>query len=231
MRYRLSSDRVRFLAIVAAAMVLHLILLAAPVVLVHQGYANAANPRTAVFLLVVSVWCLIESMASTAAVAPPMRSHGPKRIPLVVGLSLLITFWVSLTDLAMSVSAPFGALAAAGTTFMVAGIVLRHLSLRTLGAFFLNEVAIMPTQPLITHGIYGSLRHPSETGTLCLAFGGAIVLGSVYGLMAGALILLPGVIWRTRLEDRMLRNHYADEFGRYAREVPAFLPKIRIAKR
>jgi protein-S-isoprenylcysteine O-methyltransferase len=110
---------------------------------------------------------------------------------------------------------------------MVAGLTLRYFAIRTLGSFFLNEVAVMPKQSLVTHGIYGSLRHPSETGTVCLAFGGATLLGSQYGLAASTLLLLPFLIWRTRLEDRMLRNHYAMEFGRYAADVPAFLPRVR----
>ena len=228
---KFSNYLLRLFAIVAAAGISHLLLLCAPLAFVNGGYGNAKNQTIVVFLFVVSAWCFVESAASAAGIRLPIKSHGPQRLPLVIGLSLLITFWVSVTDNALSISTPFGSAAVAGTMLMVAGIALRYLSLRALGIFFLNEVAIMPGQRLVTHGIYGSVRHPSETGTMCLAFGGVILLGSVYGLMASSLLLLPCLIWRTRLEDRMLRNHYAIEFGRYARDVPAFLPRIRLSRR
>ncbi len=226
-----SSGRLRRLAIVAAGGVLHILLLCAPVAFVSKGCPCAENPKITVFLLVVTAWYFVESIASAAEVRLPLRSTGPQRLPLAIGLSLLITFWVSLTHSALSSSTAFGFASFAGTMVMMAGIVLRYLSLRTLGGFFLNEVALMPGQPLVTTGIYGSLRHPSETGTICVAFGGAIVLGSGAGLLAGMLLVLPFLIYRTRLEDRMLRSHYATEFLRYAREVPAFLPSIRLNAR
>ena len=220
----------RPLAIVAFAGVLHLLLLCAPIAFLDGGFHNAKNPRIVVFLSIVGAWHFVEGMASAASARLPLKSLGPQRLPLAIGLFLLITFWVSLTDTASSVSAPFGAGAVAAAVLMMAGIALRYLSLRTLGAFFLNEVAVLPGQPLVTRGIYARLRHPSETGTICLAFGGAFVLGSAIGLATATLLLLPCLIWRTRLEDRMLRNHYVTEFGRYAQEVPAFLPTIRLPK-
>jgi len=230
MAIKLANDPLRRAAIVAAVGILHLLLLCAPVALVGQRAQIAKNPRILAFLVVVGVWHFVESMAAPAGARLPMKSHGPQRLPLAIGVLLPITFWVSLTDTATSVPAPFGTAAVAGTLLMVAGIALRYLSIRTLGRFFLNEVALVPGQPLVTHGIYGRLRHPSELGTVCLAFGGVIVLGSVFGVTAGTLLLLPCLIWRTRLEDRMLRDHYAMEFARYAADVPALLPRIRPAR-
>ncbi len=222
-----SNDRRQPLPLVASAGILHLLLLCAPVALVGGGGHVAESPRILVFLSVASVWYFVESMASAGESRLPMRCHGPQRLPLAIGLLLLATFWVSLADAAASLTAAFDTAAVAGALLMAMGIALRYLSLRTLGHFFLNEVALMPGQPLVTGGIYGRLRHPSETGTLCLAVGGALVLGSVYGLTVGTLLLLPCVIWRTRLEDRMLRNHYTREFIGYAKEVRAFLPRLR----
>ncbi len=221
-----STVRPRPLAFVASAAFLHLLILCAPAALIDRSVFGAANPRAMVFLFVVSAWVCIESLASGAAVRLPMKCHGPRHLPLAIGLSLLITFWVSLAENALSVPAGFGAAAAAGTSFMVAGVALRYLALRALGPAFLNEVAILPGHSLVTSGIYRWLRHPSEAGTLCLAFGGAFVLGSGVGLVVGLLLLLPGLVWRTRLEDRMLREKHAIQFGHYARRAPAFLPRI-----
>jgi protein-S-isoprenylcysteine O-methyltransferase Ste14 len=184
-----------------------------------------------IFLAVACGWCLIEGLASGADARLPVRPHGPRLLPQAIGLALLITYWISLTTAALLPAKSFDATAALGTLLMLAGIALRCFSLRTLGPYFLNEVALLPGQPLVTRGIYGVMRHPSEAGTLCLAFGGAAVLGSAAGAIAAALLLPPCVLWRTRLEDRLLLGRHREEFARYTRRVPAFVPSMRLFNR
>jgi len=106
----------------------------------------------------------------------------------------------------------FGLVAVFGIIFMITGVTLRCLSIYTLGSYFLNEVSLLPGQPLVTNGIYGLLRHPSEAGIIFLAFGGTMVLGSIVGLIASIILLLPCVFWRTRLEDSMLHYYYSGDF-------------------
>ena len=162
---------------------------------------------------------------------PLTAALGPRWLALVIGSAMLAAFWVSAADAASRLPRPFDAASGAGTVLMVTGIALRYLSIRTLGAYIQNEVAILPGQPLVTRGIFRLLRHPSETGTLCLAFGGVVLLGSLAGAAVCAAVLLPCVIWRTRLEDVMLRRHHPVAFRRYAGEVGAFFPRIRPAIR
>jgi protein-S-isoprenylcysteine O-methyltransferase len=144
-----------------------------------------------------------------------------------MGLTLLLVFWASLFDAALRLPVPCGWTAVAGIVLMIIGIAMRYAAIRTLGRFFLNEVALLPNHPLVTHGIYGSLRHPSELGTICLASGGTVLLGSMNGIVICAVVLVPLVIWRTRLEDALLRRRYPLAFHGYSSKVSAFLPMIR----
>ena len=103
------------------------------------------------------------------------------------------------------------------------GVVLRCAAIRHLGPWFLDHVALAPRQPMVTDGIYGVMRHPSEAGSICLAMGSVFVLQSFAGLaMGGWLAAL--VIWRVRLEDRMLPQRFRSEFVVYATRVPALFP-------
>lgn len=224
---KLAARRVGFLAIVAVAGVLHLLLLCVPVALLNGGFRNATSPPTVVFFALVCAWQIVEALASAGEVRRPLQPHGPEHLALAIGVCLLLVFWLSLADVASSASTPFGVATSAGSSLMVAGLALRYLALRKLGAFFLNEVAILPDQALVTDGIYRWLRHPAETGTVCLALGGAGVLGSVHGLIACTLLLVPCLVWRTRLEDGLLREHHGTEFIRYRNETPAFFPRLR----
>ena len=53
-----------------------------------------------------------------------------------------------------------------GMATMVAGLLLRWWSVRTLAQYFTVDIAIQPGQELIRRGPYRLLRHPSYTGAL-----------------------------------------------------------------
>ena len=220
-------DSIRCASILAVAVILHLALLCAPLMMMAGRREITSHPNMAGFLLLVSVWCVVEISISHSEIYRVKGTVGPRWLPLAVGLVLLMTFWITLADAALFARSPGLSLGIAGALLMGMGIALRYLAVRRLGEFFLNEVTLLPGQPLITTGVYGRMRHPSETGTICLATGGAILLGSVAGLSAFALILLPCLIWRTRLEDKLLCRRHPIGFRQYARRVPAFLPGLR----
>ena len=214
-----------------AVTMLHALLLCLPVVICMPWHGLVPHAAVVLFLLLISVWCLIESVQSSNNMRFPMQSYGPSCLPYLVGMSLLSAFWVSLADIFVFAITPSNVLIIVGSLLMAVGILLRYLSLRTLGEFFLNEITMLPGQPLVTHGIYGAVRHPSETGILCLAIGGAVMLGSICGFLIVALLLSPFLVWRVKLEDRMLRSHYPCEFEHYQKLVPAFFPSLRFISR
>ncbi len=225
MTFRSVQEHLRWMLIVALAGLTHLFLLCFPLAFVEHGWRIARTPKMVIFLMVISVWCLTESKVAGTEARRPLKTQGPRWLPLAIGLALLATFWTSIIEHALSHRSPIELTTLFGVILTLIGIALRCISLRTLGSFFLNEIAILPTQPLITTGIYRSLRHPSELGTICLAIGGSIVLGSLSGLVVCTLLLVPGILWRTRLEDGILRMRHTSEFDHYAKEVPAFLPR------
>lgn len=216
----------RFWPVAAAGALLHALLLCTPLVALRGGLIDEHYWNLAVFLGMATFWCAIETAASHSETRLAIPAKGSWRVPLWVGLSLLATFWVSLVDAALSGPARLGVPMAFGALLMMLGIALRQSSIRALRKYFLNEVALLPGQPLVTNGVYGVLRHPSEAGTLCAAWGGAMLLGSEYGMLAGALLLFPAVVYRVRLEDAMLKEHYQNEFRAYAEAVPALVPRV-----
>lgn len=222
------SDRLpkRFWPIAVLVSVLHALLLCLPILCLHRGSLALTNLQIVAFLSVNTTWFLLETWVSRSGFQLPQKSHGPVWLPAFVGLSLLLTFWVSLTEAALSVPNHFGAMEAIGLLLMLAGVALRCLAICTLRQYFVNQVAILQGQKLVTDGIYGWLRHPSETATLTLAGGGVLVLHSEWGFFTGLLLLFPAILYRTRLEDAMLMEHYQTEFLSYRETVSAFLPKF-----
>jgi protein-S-isoprenylcysteine O-methyltransferase Ste14 len=72
-------------------------------------------------------------------------------------------------------------------------------------------------QTVVTTGPYRYVRHPMYASMFLLFPGGALLLGSWWGLLLCP-VPLGLLVWRTALEDRMLMNELAG-YDRYARNV------------
>lgn len=114
--------------------------------------------------------------------------------------------------------------AACGVSLL--GLLIRILSMRSLGRFYSTVLFVENEQPLITKGIYGRIRHPIYSGDLLLYFGMGMALGN-----AISLIILPtcAVLFysiRIREEEKMLYTKYADSFLEYKRKTKMLVPFI-----
>ena len=72
-------------------------------------------------------------------------------------------------------------------------------------------------QTVVTSGPYRYVRHPMYATMFLFLPGSALLLGSWWGLLL-CLVILGLLVWRTTLEDRMLKNELAG-YDEYARQV------------
>ncbi len=203
--------------------VLHLFVLCVPAVAVAGIARLATDPRIGLFLLLVIGWGTLEAAAQPARRARPRTVRGPRWLGRAIGAVLLLAFWSSLVERALSARGQFDVLAVGGVVVMLTGVGLRLQAIRTLGYHFLDEVGLATAHPLVTHSLYGRIRHPAEAGTLWIAAGGAAVLGSGAGFVV-CLALLTLVLWRIRIEDALLGERHGPAFAAYARDVRALVP-------
>ena len=75
---------------------------------------------------------------------------------------------------------------AIGLVILLAGLVLRGWSIKTLGTYFTASVKVSPDQPVITAGPYRVLRHPSYTGLLLAMTGVGLASANWAGLIGMA---------------------------------------------
>jgi protein-S-isoprenylcysteine O-methyltransferase Ste14 len=81
-----------------------------------------------------------------------------------------------------------------------------------------------PERDLITSGPYGRIRHPIYSGVILASLGLAVFHGSGWGYLLAAALL----IWftlKSRFEENLLRQHYAD-YETYMQRTGRFLPRI-----
>jgi protein-S-isoprenylcysteine O-methyltransferase Ste14 len=77
------------------------------------------------------------------------------------------------------------------------------------------------TKPLAVHGIYGVLRHPQYTAGLMALWARNIAASELVVNIVLSIYLIVGA----HMEESRLRASFGEEYERYRKEVPAFLPR------
>ena len=113
-----------------------------------------------------------------------------------------------------------------GVGLMLLGSILFVWARRTLGRHYSGHVSVKKEQELVQSGPYRIIRHPAYAGYLLMALGLAIGYSSVFGFASSLFMFLPAVVYRIRVEDRMLAKHFGTQFEEYIRRTKRLLPGI-----
>lgn len=100
-----------------------------------------------------------------------------------------------------------------------------HVLLHLRGGFF-GE-----TEPklnfLITEGPYRFCRHPQYLSFIIMIFGFDLMFRSMVAIGFTLALSIPSVVYRGKVEDRLLRKRFGEEWGNYAEKVGFLFPKLR----
>ncbi len=113
-----------------------------------------------------------------------------------------------------------------GVALLVLGMYLRHLSIKTLGRFFVTKVQITDNHQLVKEGIYRILRHPSYTGFIVGFLGSLLMLGSGIGLSIFVLVGIPAYLYRIHVEETALVSTFGREYAEYKSHSYALIPYL-----
>jgi protein-S-isoprenylcysteine O-methyltransferase Ste14 len=113
-----------------------------------------------------------------------------------------------------------------GLTILLTGSALRRYCFRTLGRYFTGNVKVQPDQPVIQHGLYRFVRHPSYTGGMLMYFGTGLALTNWLSIL---IIVGMGVVtysYRVHVEEHALRNSIGQPYVECMRRTKRFIPFI-----
>ncbi|MBL4850424.1 MAG: isoprenylcysteine carboxylmethyltransferase family protein [Planctomycetes bacterium] len=209
---------------VALALLVHGLLLAAPVVVL--GQEAWSQPLLWLWLLGALGLHLVERLSSGDHLDERAEPSLDLRLALLTGLLLLGIQWAAAGEFLWRGLEPTSAWIAAGAGLITVGIALRGLAIRTLGSDFVSDVEGRPGGALCQEGVYAWSRHPSEVGLLAFALGFAFLLGSPLACAAVLFGLAPLVAVRLQREDRVLEDRFPD-YPAYAARVGWVLPRVR----
>ncbi|HSR53952.1 MAG TPA: isoprenylcysteine carboxylmethyltransferase family protein [Acidobacteriota bacterium] len=111
-----------------------------------------------------------------------------------------------------------------GMACAVAGVVVTRAALQRLGEHWSMTSRLRQQHQLITDGPFARVRHPLYLSFFLLTLGTALTVSDWVGMALGLPLSLAGAALRGRMEDRLLRREFGEQFERYAGEVPFLLP-------
>jgi len=127
---------------------------------------------------------------------------------------------------ALALEAPAGGAArmALGAALFAGAVALRLAAIRELGRFYSHRVRVVGGHRIVDTGPYGVVRHPAYTGMLLAHLGFVLVFFHPLSLAIFALLFVPAVVARIRVEEQALMK--LDGYADYSRARRRLLPMV-----
>lgn len=149
-------------------------------------------------------------------------SIGMFLLPLIYAL----TSWLRFVDYPWSAVAK-ARLGGLGLVFLPAAIWLFWRAHRDLGASWSPSLEIGAKQQLVTQGVYRAIRHPMYASQLLWGIAQVLLLHNwIAGPAAGLVAFLPLYRVRVSREERMMLDHFGDEYRAYCARTGRILPRL-----
>jgi protein-S-isoprenylcysteine O-methyltransferase Ste14 len=125
-------------------------------------------------------------------------------------------------------SAP--ALIAAALVALLGGgaIAIFIAATRAMGENWAVTARTLSDHTLVRGGPFAVVRHPIYLALLLYMLSFAIAFGHLGQLLLAVPLYCVGATIRVREEEKLLRAQFGEEHARYVREVPAFIPFLRL---
>jgi protein-S-isoprenylcysteine O-methyltransferase Ste14 len=117
-------------------------------------------------------------------------------------------------------------MAVMGSILMLTGIILRWLAIIQLGKPFTVDVAITDGAKLKQDGLYKKIRHPSYLGLLLIIAGFSLAMNSFYSFLVLFVPVVLAVIYRIRVEEKVLINEFVSDYSEYVSKTKKLIPGI-----
>jgi protein-S-isoprenylcysteine O-methyltransferase Ste14 len=182
-----------------------------------------------IFPIVWVVWFLSEVLLNRLfrSQNPGAKDADKQSLRLIwIAITVAISAGVYLSFI---VSAPISSgswLGYAGLLVIVAGIVIRFVSIRTLGKYFTVDLSIYDEHRLVMEGLYKYIRHPSYSGSLLSFFGLGLSLNNWISLVVICIPVFLAFLYRIRTEERLLLRQVGLGYAEYMKRTKRLIPKI-----
>jgi protein-S-isoprenylcysteine O-methyltransferase Ste14 len=113
-----------------------------------------------------------------------------------------------------------------GATLLIGGLIIRWISILTLGKSFTVDVAITKDASLKTDGIYEFVRHPSYTGIILIVTGFSALMNSFWSFIVLVIPVFLAVVYRISVEEELLLSEFGASYENYMATTRKLIPLI-----
>lgn len=113
-----------------------------------------------------------------------------------------------------------------GIIFILLGVVLRWVAIRTLGRYFTRDVAVSADQQVIKEGPYRLIRHPAYAGTFLTMLGVGLAMSNWGSLISLLVCIFIGHFYRVSIEEKALVRTLGQPYIDYMRRTKRFIPLL-----
>jgi len=105
-------------------------------------------------------------------------------------------------------------------------MILRFISIWSLGKFFTVDVTIRDNHKIKQDGLYRIIRHPSYTGMLLSFIGLGISINNWISLLTISILVTIAMLYRIKIEERALKDQFGSEYSDYMKRTYRLIPWI-----
>lgn len=113
-----------------------------------------------------------------------------------------------------------------GIMLLVCGMALRVWMRLSIQELYSSHVEVTKSHRLVQSGPYHFIRHPGYTGFLLIALGIAFGYSSLIGLVAIPGLMLPGLVYRLLVEEKLLESRFGTEYRQYKQRTYRLFPGL-----
>ncbi|HEX9090523.1 MAG TPA: isoprenylcysteine carboxylmethyltransferase family protein [Anaerolineales bacterium] len=113
-----------------------------------------------------------------------------------------------------------------GLGLILAGILLIAWAQSALKGRYSGRIWVVSGQTLVQAGPYHYVRHPAYAGFLLIGLGISTGYSSLVGLLAVPLLLLPGLLYRINVEEKILLSQFSEQYRQYSQCTKRLIPRI-----
>jgi len=113
-----------------------------------------------------------------------------------------------------------------GLILIMAGMLIRFISIWSLGKLFTVDVTVRDNHKIKKDGAYKIIRHPSYFGSLLSFFGFGLSLNNWISLVIISIPVAVAMLYRIKIEEKLLIDQFGTDYLDYMKKSYRLVPWI-----
>ena len=113
-----------------------------------------------------------------------------------------------------------------GLLIIITGMIIRFVSVWSLGRLFTVDVTIREDHKIKKDGIYKFIRHPSYSGSILSFIGFGLTLNNWISLIIISVLITVAMSYRINIEEKLLLAEFGPEYSEYMKKTRRLIPWV-----